>query len=161
MRTAPQGKGASQPDYQLADRRQAVAAIQAALASLSAVKTSLTVAAANAGNETGRPGPNLESSPLSTIYNMEVVRIFYTAFGLSDARADYYLERPEPLAWALAAAMKPVRFSREELTAAALRRIGRAELPPESRNLLSAFVHATTRLRTSLEERAAGFGAPV
>jgi hypothetical protein len=52
MRTALQGKGASQPDYRLADRRQAIAAIEVALASLSAVKTSLRVAAANASNET-------------------------------------------------------------------------------------------------------------
>jgi hypothetical protein len=73
---------------------------------------------------------------------MEVVRIFHTSFGLSGARADYYLERPEPLAWALATAMRPVRLSREELFDKALARIAGADLAQERRDLLSSFVDA-------------------
>ncbi|MEA2563538.1 MAG: hypothetical protein QOH06_5042 [Acidobacteriota bacterium] len=90
----------------------------------------------------GRPGPNLESSAISTVYDMEVVRIFYTAFGLSEARADYYLERPEPLAWALAALMRPVRRSRAEHRLACLRRIADADtaLSDRERALLTACV---------------------
>ncbi len=96
----------------------------------------------------GRPGPNLESSAVSTVYNMEVVRIFYTAFGLSEARADYYLERPEPLAWALAALMKPVRRSRAEHKLACLQRIADAGtvLSDRERSLLVSCVEQETEL---------------
>ena len=92
----------------------------------------------------GRPGLNLESSAVSTVYDMEVVRIFYTAFGLSEARGDYYLERPEPLAWALAALMKPVRRSRAEHRLACLRRIAAADLGDRERALLTACVELGT-----------------
>lgn len=92
----------------------------------------------------GRPGPNLESSAVSTVYDMEVVRIFYTAFGLSEARGDYYLERPEPLAWALAALMKPVRRGRAEHKLACLRRIAAADLSDRERSLLIACVEQGT-----------------
>ncbi len=95
----------------------------------------------------GRPGPNLESAAVSTVYNMEVVRIFYTAFGLSEARADYYLERPEPLAWALAALMKPVRRSRAEHKLACLRRIDGAALSGRERSLLTSCVEQWMEMR--------------
>lgn len=95
----------------------------------------------------GRPGPNLESAAVGTVYSVEVVRIFYTAFGLSEARADYYLERPEPLAWALAALMKPVRRSRAEHKLACLRRIAEARLPERERSLLTACVEQWMEMR--------------
>lgn len=95
----------------------------------------------------GRPGPNLESTAVGTVYSVEVVRIFYTAFGLSEARADYYLERPEPLAWALAALMKPVRRSRAEHKLACLRRIAGAGLPDRERSLLTACVEQWMEMR--------------
>jgi uncharacterized protein DUF4351 len=60
----------------------------------------------------------------------------YTAFGLSGSKAEEYLERPEPLAWALAALMRPERLSRPELKLACLRRIARAELDDSRRFLL-------------------------
>ncbi|HVG07219.1 MAG TPA: hypothetical protein VNM67_05900 [Thermoanaerobaculia bacterium] len=94
----------------------------------------------------GRPGPNLESAAVSTVYDMEVVRIFYTAFGLSEAHGDYYLERPEPLAWALAALMKPVRRSRAEHRLACLRRIADSNtvLSDRERSLLTTCVEQET-----------------
>lgn len=95
----------------------------------------------------GRPGANLESSAVGTVYSMEVVRIFYTAFGLSDARADYWLERPEPLAWALAALMKPVRRSRAEHKLACLRKIAGAGLSDRERSLLTACVEQWMEMR--------------
>ena len=78
---------------------------------------------------------------------MEVVRIFYTAFGLAEARADYYLERPEPLAWALAALMKPVRRSRAEHKLACLRRIAGAGLSDRERSLLTSCVEQWMEMR--------------
>lgn len=100
----------------------------------------------------GRPGPNLESAAVCTVYGLEVVRIFYTAFGLSEARADYYLERPEPLAWALAALMKPVRRSRAEHKLACLQRIAGADLTSRQRSLLTSCVEEWMELRP--EDRA-------
>lgn len=94
----------------------------------------------------GRPGANLESCAVGTVYSLEVVRIFYTAFGLSHARADFFLNRPEPLAWALAAAMQPVRYSRDELCQLALGKIRAAnDLDSERRDLLQAFVETASR----------------
>jgi hypothetical protein len=49
----------------------------------------------------GRPGFNLETAPLSRLFGLDLLRIYYTACGLAGLRADYYAERPEPLAWAL------------------------------------------------------------
>lgn len=95
----------------------------------------------------GRPGANLESAAVCTVYDMEVVRIFYSAFGLSEARADYYLERPEPLAWALAALMKPVRRSRAEHKLACLRRIAGAPLADRQRSLLTSCVEQWMEMR--------------
>jgi hypothetical protein len=71
----------------------------------------------------GRPGVNLESAPVRNVCRTEVLRLFYTAFGLAESRADYYLERPEPLAWALAAFMRSFRLSPTELKARCLERI--------------------------------------
>lgn len=95
----------------------------------------------------GRPGVNLESAAVCKVCGMEVLRIFYTAFGLSEARGDYYLERPEPLAWALAALMRPVRRSRAEHKLACLRRIAEARLPERERSLLVACVEDWMELR--------------
>jgi len=47
----------------------------------------------------GRPGLHLESAQIGTFRDVECVRLFFTAWGLSESRADYYLSRPEPLAW--------------------------------------------------------------
>jgi hypothetical protein len=100
----------------------------------------------------GRPGVNLETGAASRIFGMEVLRLFYTAFGLAESRAEYYLERPEPLAWALAGLMRPVRRSRAEHRQACLRRIAGASLPARERELLTACVEEWMELRP--EDRA-------
>ncbi|MES1241921.1 MAG: hypothetical protein ABUT39_09915 [Acidobacteriota bacterium] len=71
----------------------------------------------------GRPGLNLESVSVNPLLGVEMVRIFYTAFGLGESRAEHYLERPEPLAWALAALMRPARRGPAAHRQACLRRI--------------------------------------
>lgn len=95
----------------------------------------------------GRPGVNLESAAVGKVFGTEVLRIFYTAFGLAECRGDYYLERPEPLAWALAALMSPVRRSRAEHKLACLRRIEEADLPEAKRSLLVACVEEWMEMR--------------
>ena len=53
--------------------------------------------------EGGRPGVNLETAPLCRLLGQDLVRIYYTAWGgLKNLRAEYYVDRQEPLAWALA-----------------------------------------------------------
>ena len=69
----------------------------------------------------GCPGVNVESweGPLAP----ELPEPRYISFGLAGCSAAEYLDRPEPLAWALAALMDPVSSSRAELKMACLRRI--------------------------------------
>ena len=87
-----------------------------------------------------RPGINLESAVACKVFDMEVLRCFYTTFGLSETRAEYYLDRPEPLAWALAALMRPTRRSRPEHKLACLKRIAAAGLPAQRKHLLERCV---------------------
>jgi hypothetical protein len=84
----------------------------------------------------GRPGLNLETAAVTRVTGMETLRIFYLQFGLSEARAEHYLDRPEPLAWALAAWMRPAHLAPESLREACRRRIRAAELPEELQSLL-------------------------
>jgi hypothetical protein len=88
----------------------------------------------------GRPGLNLESVSVNPLLGVEMVRIFYTAFGLAEARAEHYLERPEPLSWALAALMRPVHRSRAAHRRACLGRIAGAGLPDRETALLTSCV---------------------
>ena len=56
----------------------------------------------------------------------EVCRFRYRSFGLSRLPAEDYLERPEPLAWALASLMRPRSGDLRELRGACLARIAGA-----------------------------------
>lgn len=94
----------------------------------------------------GRPGVHLESAAVGKVGGVEVLRMFYTAFNLSGARAEYYLDRPEPLAWALAALMRPARLSPSEHRKACLDRIANAALHDKVRSLLSRSVEAFLEL---------------
>ena len=69
----------------------------------------------------GRPGVNLETWESSLGPDFPEPR--YVSFGLAGCHAAEYLDRPEPLAWALAALMDPGPCSRAELKMACLRRI--------------------------------------
>jgi hypothetical protein len=73
---------------------------------------------------------------IAEVAELELLRLFYTGFGLSEAAAEHYLGRPEPLAWALAAAMRPRRCSRAELRRACLARIAAADLPPRAQGVV-------------------------
>lgn len=84
----------------------------------------------------GRAGVHLESAAISEAFGIELMRIFYTAVGLEGARAEYFLERPEPLAWALAALMRPLRRTPGEHLRSCRERIAAAPVDEESRTLL-------------------------
>jgi hypothetical protein len=50
----------------------------------------------------GRPGFNLETTPICRLFDLDLLRIYYLACGLNGLRAEYYADHPLPLAWALA-----------------------------------------------------------
>jgi len=83
----------------------------------------------------GPPGVTLESLPYWVLGEARW-SFSYIAFGLSGCRAEDYLAKPEPLAWALAALMRPEQLSRAALKLACLRRIAAAELDEIQRFLL-------------------------
>lgn len=64
-------------------------------------------------------------------------RLFdFTVFSLSRCRAEEYLERPEPLAWGLAALMSHPAGQKADLKLACLRRIAEAKLSEVETSLL-------------------------
>lgn len=75
---------------------------------------------------------------------MEVFHFF--AFGLSRSRAQEYLRRPEPLAWALAALMRRGPLTAAELKAECLRPIARADLDDVRRIVLANCVETYVEL---------------
>ena len=84
----------------------------------------------------GAPGVNLRTAEVSQICGDTVVRINYTTFGLEQARAEHFLERPEPLAWGLSALMQPIRWSRAAHARAYRERVLAATLDDDRRQLL-------------------------
>src|SRR5262249_9883711 len=66
----------------------------------------------------------------------ELALFRYTAFGLSGAPAEEYLARPEPLAWALAALMRPGSHTRLEQRLACLQRVATARSITEAERFL-------------------------
>ena len=69
----------------------------------------------------GRSGVNLQTWKSSLGPDFPEPR--YLTFALTGGRAAEYLDRPEPLAWALAALLDPGPWSRAELKMACIRRI--------------------------------------
>ncbi len=98
----------------------------------------------------GRPSVNLES--WESHFGPDFPEPRYVSFGLAGCPAAEYLDRPEPLAWALAALMDPGPWSRAELKMACLRRI--AGLKGPDRSL------PTCRLRRNLSTIGAGRRLP-
>lgn len=84
----------------------------------------------------GRPGVRLESGVIGEACGIELVRVFYTTFSIGESRAEYYLERPEPLAWVFALLMRPTERTPEEHCRACLARIDSAPVDEERRALL-------------------------
>lgn len=84
----------------------------------------------------GRPGVSLETAPLAKLSAIELSRIFFTTFCLSDTKAEIYLQRPEPLAWVLSILMRPARRTVEEHVTICREKIGTAPAAPRQRALL-------------------------
>jgi len=93
----------------------------------------------------GRPGARREALN-EGFGGLDTVRFHYQAFSLSGCGAEEYLSRPEPLAWALAALMRPGRRNRAEQKIECLRRIAAAEMSAAGRWLLGNWVETYLQL---------------
>jgi hypothetical protein len=93
----------------------------------------------------GPPGSTLRTVEVSKVCGFTTLRAYYTEIGLQRARAELYLERPEPLAWGLSALMQPIHRSQAAHAQACLERIHAAALDDEHRELLLGCVKASIK----------------
>jgi hypothetical protein len=100
----------------------------------------------------GGPGIHLESGVIAQAAGIDLARIYFTTFGLAETRAEHFLERPEPLAWALAARMRPTQRSPDEHRRACLERIATAALDEKRRALLRRWVKTVSGAETGRQE---------
>jgi hypothetical protein len=100
----------------------------------------------------GRPGVRAETVP-GAVLRTEHGGFGYLAFGLAGCRAADYLEKPEPLAWALAALMDPAPLDQVQLKLACLRRIASADLDDARRLRLVDCVEAYLPLNSGEQAR--------
>jgi hypothetical protein len=94
----------------------------------------------------GRPGVSIESV-VDARLGLEVNHFRYYSLCLAGSRAEEFLAREQPLAWALAALMRPESLSRAELKMACLRRIAAAPLNDLPRFLLVNCVETYLQLQ--------------
>ena len=88
----------------------------------------------------GRPGVHLETATLSEVGGIECVRLYFNTWCISRSRAEYYLARPEPLAWAIAPFMRSDSHSQSALFEAARARILQARLSDDACAALLRFL---------------------
>lgn len=93
----------------------------------------------------GRPGINLESAVLAKLRDLCILHLYYTAFGLASSRGEYFLERSEPLSWALSAAMQPQTMSQKAHLAACMSRVRGAGLAEAERAKLEEWIERWMR----------------
>jgi hypothetical protein len=93
----------------------------------------------------GRPG--VHRGTLRDVFDGKVTSVFhYRVLGLSGCRAKEWLARPEPIAWAFAALMRPGRWSRAELKLECLRRIAMSDVVGLRKQVLVDWVETYVQL---------------
>jgi hypothetical protein len=95
----------------------------------------------------GRPGVHVETLQ-EGLFDLELSRFRYIAFGVGGCSAEEYLARPEPLSWGLAALMRPGAWSRAAHKHACMRRIAGTELNDVQRLFLVDCVETYLELDT-------------
>jgi hypothetical protein len=95
----------------------------------------------------GRPGVHIETLE-DDLFNLDLGRFRYLAFGVAGCQAEEYLAKPQPLAWGLAALMRPGSWSRPAQKLACLRRIAGTEMDDVQRFLLVNCVETCLELDT-------------
>ncbi len=93
----------------------------------------------------GRPGAHWVVRP-ERVLGQEIQRFRYLSFGLSRLPAEDLIDRPEPLAWALAALAQPGEIGRARLKIEALRKIATAKIGESERFLLTNCVETYLQL---------------
>jgi len=93
----------------------------------------------------GRPG--VHRGTLREGFDGKVTAVFhYQVLGLSGCQAEEWLGRPEPLAWAFAALMRPGSWSRAELMLQCLRRIAKSDVTELRKQVLVNWVETYVQL---------------
>lgn len=105
----------------------------------------------------GGPPGGERTDHIERAADWEVHRFRYLAFGLSKTPAEVLLDRPEPLAWALAALARPGKIGRAQLKLELLRKIALATLAEGERFLLTNCVETYLQLAGRDAEEYAAF----
>jgi hypothetical protein len=93
----------------------------------------------------GQPG--VHRGTLREGFDGKATAVFqYQVFGISGCRANEWLARPEPIAWAFAALMRPGSWSRAELKLECLRRIATSEVMGLRKQILVDWVETYVQL---------------
>jgi len=93
----------------------------------------------------GRPG--VYRGTLREGFDGKAIAVFhYRVLGLSGCRAEEWLARPEPIAWAFAALMRPGSWSRAELKLECLRRIAASDVVGLRKQVLVDWVETYVQL---------------
>jgi len=93
----------------------------------------------------GRPG--VHRGTLREVFDGKVTSVFhYRVLGLSGCRAEEWLARPEPIAWAFAALMRPGSWSWAELKLECLRRIATSDVVGLRKQVLVNWVETYVQL---------------
>jgi hypothetical protein len=93
----------------------------------------------------GRPG--LRREALREGFEGPATAVFrYRVLGISGCRAEDWLSRPEPIAWAFAALMRPGSWSRAELKLECLRRIAASDVSGLRKQILVDWVETYVQL---------------
>ena len=101
----------------------------------------------------GRPGVGVETLEEGVEATPPVV-FPYRVLGLSGCQAEDWLSRPEPVAWAFAALMRPGAWTPAELKMACLRRVARSEVTGFRKEVLTNWIETYVQFS---EEDAAEF----
>ena len=115
------------------------------------LKHSLTVLSLVVFLQGGPPGAYLGESR-HELAGFEIHRFHYHAFGLSGCRAEAYVAREEPLAWALAALMPSALWSRPRQKVECLRSIAGSTLDEARQALLVNVVETYLQLEAHEED---------
>ena len=97
---------------------------------------------------TGGPGGIRQETLTRGIGLLKTHRFYYYAFGLANSPAQEYLDKPQELAWSLAALMNPGEWDRPRHKLACWQRLVRAKADPARKFLLSNIVETYVKLDT-------------
>jgi hypothetical protein len=102
---------------------------------------------------TGGPGGVTVRQVIDRVGQFEVDRFSFIAFGLSKSLAEEYVDRPQPLAAALAALMRSEKWDKVEKKLRCLKAISHTDLDPAKLFVLANIVETYVQLNQEEHER--------